>query len=107
MTTDASNLALIGILATVVTGLFKLLRDNTKALERVAVATEQGAQEAKERNGHLGTQTLQVAKIGRQGISMSKKILDRLERSAVTLAVETKNVATQAESVRTDLIKEV
>jgi hypothetical protein len=53
-------LALIAILATTVTGLFKLLNDNTKAtsentkaLQTIAVETKRGADEAKERNGHL------------------------------------------------------
>lgn len=64
------TLALIAIVGTVITALFKLLNDNTKALtkvavssEKVAVATAKSAKEAKQRNGHLGEQTLQLANL--------------------------------------------
>lgn len=70
MQDSAVTLALIAILATVVTGLFKLLSDNTKAtkgnttaLESIAQATNKGNREAKERNGHLGDQNIEITKL--------------------------------------------
>lgn len=64
------TLALIAIVGTVITALFKLLNDNTKALTKVAhssqlvaQATNKSAKEAKDRNGHLGEQNLQIAKL--------------------------------------------
>jgi hypothetical protein len=61
------TLALITIVGAVITSLFKLLRDNTKAqdnvstslsevakaTERTAMATERTADESKKRNGHI------------------------------------------------------
>ena len=69
--------ALVGIIGTVVVSLFKLLGDNTRALQRmaeatdkvakttekVAQATEKGNEEAKQRNGHLGEQNVQIAQL--------------------------------------------
>lgn len=70
VTNDPIILALIGIVATVITGLFKLLNDNTKALtkvakssEKVAMETAKGSREAKQRNGHLGDQNLKLAEL--------------------------------------------
>lgn len=53
MNDNATSLALVAIVGSVITALFKLLRDNTKALERVALAGERTASEAEARNGHL------------------------------------------------------
>lgn len=54
------TLALIAILGTVIATLFKLLANNTKALNKstevhkqVALEIKKGNKEAKERNGHL------------------------------------------------------
>ena len=70
MEDTAVSLALVGILATVVTALFKLLNDNTKAgqanteaLKTIAVETKKGNQEAKIRNGHLGQQNVQITEM--------------------------------------------
>lgn len=67
---DAALLALITILGTVITALFKLLQTNTKALADVAAAnqlvadaTTQAAKEAAERNGHLGDQNIKIAEL--------------------------------------------
>ena len=67
---SAIVLALIGIIGAVVTALFKLLNDNTAALERLAAssdkiaeATATGNLEAKQRNGHLGEQNIQIAQL--------------------------------------------
>ena len=67
MNTDSAvALALIAILGTVVTALFKLLNantkataDNTLALKDIATETAKGAREAKQRNGHLAELTIQ------------------------------------------------
>lgn len=64
---DATTLALVSIVGAVITALFKLLNDNTKATnnmatshDKVAEAIVQGNLEAKERNGHLGDQSLKI-----------------------------------------------
>lgn len=103
MAEAGTTLALVAIVGSVITALFKLLNDNSKALIRVAEATEQGAQEAKERNGHLGEQTAIVAEIGRKNNTMTAKILNRLEKSETALEKNTKKVAEKVEHVKTDL----
>ena len=67
---SATTLALIAIVGTVITALFKLLNDNSKALvkvaessEKVAQATTKAAKEAKDRNGHLGEQSKMIAQL--------------------------------------------
>lgn len=54
-------LALVGIVGAVITALFKLLADNTKALNALVDETKTGNVEAKQRNGHLGEQNVQIA----------------------------------------------
>lgn len=71
--------------------------------QKVAEATERGAQEAKDRNGHLGEQTAIVAEIGRKNNVMTARILNRLEKSEETLKRNTKKVAAKVETVKTDL----
>lgn len=69
ITVPLAAIGLVGsILALVVTPLFSLLRANTKALDKVAVASEKvakehkkGNQEAKERNGHLAELVIQTS----------------------------------------------
>lgn len=72
MDNNAVALAAIGlvvsILTVVVRPLFKLLRDNTKALNalvisnnKIAKATTRGADEAKDRNGHLADLIIKTA----------------------------------------------
>lgn len=70
VTNDSVSIALVGIVGTVIVSLFKLLGENTRALkkvaessERVALATTKSAKEAKQRNGHLGEQNVQIAKL--------------------------------------------
>ena len=84
------NLALIGILGTVVATLFKLLMANTKALskmaessEKVAAATKKSAKEAETRNGHLAEQTVKIGEIGERQARLTRKIITRLEKTAV------------------------
>lgn len=108
MTETSVSLALVAIVGTVITALFKLLNDNTKALNkivdasnRVGEATEKAADEAKERNGHLGEQSLKIAKLvtqgnhlTKEGVSVSKEIVKELKDAgvkveAVKVALET------------------
>lgn len=60
MTETTTTLALVGIVGSVITALFKLLKDNTKATASLSAAigslvdeTRKGNREAKQRNGHL------------------------------------------------------
>jgi hypothetical protein len=122
---DASVLALIAIVGTVITALFKLLNDNTKALgqlvdsnAKIAQATERGAREAKERNGHLGEQSIQIATLVRdqnkdvseiKGIqheiaATNTDIKHILQASAVTLTHTESNKTEAAGKVRDALI---
>ncbi len=94
------------ILALVVTPLFSLLKANTKALEKVAkssekvaTATQKSAKEAKQRNGHLGEQSKMIADLVTQGNETHHEILERLNKSAVVLADNTKAVAKEAHLV--------
>lgn len=73
MTNEATTLALIAILGTVVTGLFKLLSNNTKALDKmshsmgeVAKSNKRIADESKQRNGHLGELIVKQGEIAMQ-----------------------------------------
>lgn len=61
--TEATVLALVAIVGSVITALFKLLNDNTKALNALVTETKQGNIEAKERNGHLGEQNVQITEL--------------------------------------------
>lgn len=90
-------LAAIGLVATiltlVVTPLFKLLRENTKALskvaeasEKVATATTKSANEAKERNGHLGEQSYKIAELITKQNKDVKTIAQTLSKSALIAA---------------------
>lgn len=54
------SLALIAIVGSVITALFKLLNDNTKVQRELVEETRRGNREAAERNGHLGEQNIQI-----------------------------------------------
>jgi len=100
-------LALIAIIAAIIPALFKLLNDSTKALnavasasEKVAEATRRSAQEAKQRNGHLGDQNIQITQlITNQNRDVTeiknsnKKIADVLSNSAI-IAAEDRDILT-------------
>lgn len=78
------SLALVAIVGSVITALFKLLADNTKALKKLAESNDQRtraeklsnkkllavhektAREAEERNGHLGKQNVEIIKISKE-----------------------------------------
>lgn len=86
---DAVNLALVGLIGAVITALFKLLDANTKAIgklvhssDKVAKATTKSAKEAKQRNGHLGDQSLHIAKL----IAVQNKDIKELKESNAKIA---------------------
>ncbi len=104
---DATTLALIGVVGAVITGMFKLLADNTRALnkvakssEKVAAATTKSAKEAKQRNGHLGEQNIKIVELitgqnaalsslqetGWQNAKANKKTVEILSKSALIAA---------------------
>lgn len=83
MTNEATTLALIAILGTVVTGLFKLLSNNTKALDKmshsmgeVAKSNKRIADESKQRNGHLGELIVKQGVIAMQN---KEQIVDNIK----------------------------
>lgn len=95
--TSQTELALVAIVASVITALFKLLNDNTRALKGLQKSTEarteveressnktiavleRTANEAEQRNGHLGEQNIEIAKISKE---ISKK-LDKISTQEV------------------------
>jgi hypothetical protein len=100
-------LAFLGLLGTIFTAMFKLLNDNTKAQNRNATAmsslvkeTAKGNKEAKQRNGHLGEQNIQITELitGQnkdiaaikmatdKNLNASEKVVDILSKSAVIAA---------------------
>lgn len=69
--------------------MFKLLQANTKALnnlvessDRVAKATTKSAAEAKQRNGHLGEQSLKLAEL----ITKQNKDVARISEATIKTA---------------------
>lgn len=107
---NAVALAVVGLLGTVFAALFKLLNDNTKALNKVASSSEQvaketakGNREAKQRNGHLGEQNVQITRLiadqskdlsairvsGEVNVVANKKAVELLQETAVTLKKNT------------------
>lgn len=119
-----SSLALIGIVGTVVAGLFKLVTDtikaNTKAIEKmadssqkIADATEKGNREAKERNGHLGEQNVQITEliVGQTTVlndiqASSKATADTTARVEKVL-VQSAHTLTQTESDKSEAAESV
>ena len=65
----------------------------SKAIERmaqasadVATATVKSAKEAKQRNGHLADQTVKLGEMGERQARLTRKIISRLEKTAVIAA---------------------
>ena len=65
----------------------------SKAIERmaqasadVATATVKSAKEAKQRNGHLADQTVKLGEMGERQAALTRKIISRLEKTAVIAA---------------------
>lgn len=110
MTDSTVALAVVALFGTVFTALFKLLNDNTKALnkmtiasEKIAVETAKGNREAKQRNGHLGQQNVQIAVMLNAQTAQLTNIGDTLTSSAVLLAKDTKVALEGTETVRKTL----
>lgn len=101
-TVPLAAIALVGsILALVVTPLFALLRANTKALdnlvassEKVASATTKSAEEAKQRNGHLGDQSMKLAELVK---SQNKDVEEVKLNTARTAEILSKSALIAAE----------
>lgn len=93
---NAITLALVSILGAVITALFKMLTDtikaNTQAISRMAESSEKVARvgeignfEAKERNGHLGEQNVQITELIVSQTETLRQIKDSCETTAETL----------------------
>lgn len=74
--TEATTLALVAILGTVITALFKLLDNNTKALRSLSDTNDKMARESKQRNGHLGELIL---KQGEMAIHNKEQVIDTVK----------------------------
>lgn len=107
ITADGSTITLAAlglisaILALVVTPLFKLLNANTRALDKVAnasrevaTATKKGAEEAKQRNGHLGDQNLKLAELV---TAQNKDVVSIKDSTAKTAEILSKSALIAAE----------
>jgi len=77
-----TSLALIAILGTVITALFKLLAANTKALNALVKETKDGNQQAETRNGHLGEQNVHIVKM----VESQGKTLSSIDKSNTQMA---------------------
>ena len=105
--TEAIVLALIAIVGSVITALFKLLSDNTKATSALAESnrelvaeTRKGNKEAAERNGHLGEQNENITRLIISHAEDSQKIIDDVihevrELSQTSLNTKQQNVEYQ------------
>lgn len=104
--TDSTvTLALIAVVSAVITALFKLLNDNTKALGKLVQETAKGNEEAKQRNGHLGDQSLHLAKLVKsqnedvKAIKNSNdKVANILSKSAL-IAAEDRDILTGSSQI--------
>lgn len=74
-----------------------------KSINRMAVASEKGAAEAKVRNGHLGEQNVQLGLLVTHGNKTSDEILKQLQDSAITLIHDEHNKALAVKTVQVDL----
>jgi uncharacterized protein YxeA len=88
------TIALVGIVGGVITSLFALLRQNTKALNALVAETRDGNEKAEVRNGHLGEQSVKVASLVNNGNKLTAKIIKKMDDAAV-----------KTEQVRVDLAK--
>ena len=111
---DPVLLALIGMLGAIVAGFFKMIDSQdkthlelTKSIDKmsqsslaVAKATEKGAEEAKQRNGHLGEQNIQIANlVSKQNEDVSRimettKVTAEMLRKSALVAAEDRNILT-------------
>jgi len=78
----------------------KASKNMAKAFTRVAVATERSAEEAKTRNGHLGEQTLEIAKQNTKVVELVGQIIEGQKTAAKVLVKGDKEVAGHVEDKR-------
>ncbi len=88
------TLALVAIVSAVITALFKLLNDNTKALGKLVDETAKGNNEAKERNGHLGDQSIHLAQLVK---SQNKDVASIKDSNAKVASILSKSALIAAE----------
>ncbi len=107
------NLALVAIVGSVITALFKLLNDNTKALKKVATssdkvaqATTKAAKEAKQRNGHLGEQSIKIVELITHRNNDISKIKESNKKIADTLGKSALIAEEDREALLTQVVKE-
>lgn len=100
--TEATVLALVAIVGSVITALFKLLNDNTKAQNATAGAmkslveeTRKGNEEAAERNGHLGEQNIQITELIATHTTKTIEAIDGIKSQHVDQHVDTQVVDSQ------------
>lgn len=74
--------------------------------ELIAQAVIRQADESKQRNGHLGEQSQMIADLVTQGNETHHEILNRLNKSVETLALNTKSVVDDVHLVADNLAKE-
>lgn len=91
---DPATLALITIVGAVITALFKLLSANTNALVDLVKETRKGNNEAKERNGHLGEQSVHLASLV---VAQNKDVASIQESTAKTAEILSKSALIAAE----------
>lgn len=94
---SAVLVAAIGVFSLTIAGLFKLIGDQNKSHEKmadafekmaesnkdIAIATNRGADEAKERNGHLGEQNLQIVELIKDTREDLKEHIDNIKEQHV------------------------
>lgn len=97
---DAIFLALMSMMGAIIAGFFKMIDSQSKAQAKltdavkemadsskaVAEATETGNREAKERNGHLGEQNIQIAQLVTSQNKDVSRIKDSNEKIATVLS---------------------
>lgn len=103
---DGVTLALVAIVGTVITALFKLLNDNTNALSKVAHSsqlvadetkelrkeTRKGNKEAKDRNGHLAELVVKQSEATQAIADQAVKQITRSVQKVDTQTVEHQTV---------------
>ncbi len=102
---DPTSVALVAIVGAVITALISLLKDNTRATNALVEETRTGNREAKERNGHLGEQNVQIAQLVTSQSADITAIKMSLEQSATTLVRTEAAKAADTREVRATLAR--
>jgi hypothetical protein len=91
--------AFVTIVGTVITTLFKLLSENTKVTSALVEETKTGNAEAKQRNGHLGEQNIQITELITSQSPILAAIRDSNDRNAKTNAEALKLLKSSADTL--------